>query len=171
MQYCSLQHRTLLLSPVTSATGYCFSLAPSLHSFSSYFSPDLQQHIGYLMTWGVPCSESYHFAFSYCSWVSQGKNTEIKRRLLLGRKVMTNLGSIFKSRDITLPTKVRLVKAMVFPLVIYGCESWTVRKAARPVFSAIWFLSVWFLAIQTLYCRYWWHSGKQTQLLCQQRSV
>ena len=56
---------------------------------------------------------------------------EIKRRLLLGRKVMTNLNSILKSRDITLPTKVRLVKAMVFPVVMYGCESWTVKKAER----------------------------------------
>ena len=56
---------------------------------------------------------------------------EIKRHLLLGRKVMTNLDSIFKSRDITLPTKVCLVKAMVFPVVIYGCESWTIRKAER----------------------------------------
>ena len=56
---------------------------------------------------------------------------EIKRRLLLGRKVMTNLESILKSRDITLPTKVRLVKAMVFPVVMYGCESWTVKKAER----------------------------------------
>ena len=54
---------------------------------------------------------------------------EIKRCLLLGRKVMTNLDSIFKSRDITLPTKVHLVKAMVFPVVMYGCESWTVKKA------------------------------------------
>ena len=54
---------------------------------------------------------------------------EIKRRLLLGRKAMTNLDSIFKSRDITLPTKVRLVKAMAFPVVMYGCESWTVKKA------------------------------------------
>ena len=54
---------------------------------------------------------------------------EIKIRLLLGRKVMTNLDSIFKSRDITLPTKVRLVKAMVFPVVMYGCGSWTVKKA------------------------------------------
>ena len=54
---------------------------------------------------------------------------EIKRRLLLGRKVMTNLQSIFKSRDITLPTKVRLVKAMILPVVMYGCESWTVKKA------------------------------------------
>ena len=63
------------------------------------------------MVWGYDCSY------------------EIKRRLLLGRKVMTNLGSIFKSRDITLPTKVRLVKAMVFPVVMYGCESWTVKEA------------------------------------------
>ena len=54
---------------------------------------------------------------------------EIKRRLLLGRKVMTNLDSIFKSRDITLPTKVCLVKAMVFPVVMYGCEIWTIKKA------------------------------------------
>ena len=54
---------------------------------------------------------------------------EIKRRLLLGRKVMTNLDSIFKSRDITLPSKVCLIKAMVFPVVMYGCESWTIKKA------------------------------------------
>ena len=54
---------------------------------------------------------------------------EIKRHLLLGRKVMSNLDSIFKSRDITLPTKIRLVKTMVFPVVMYGCESWTVKKA------------------------------------------
>ena len=56
---------------------------------------------------------------------------EIKRCLLLGRKVMTNLDSIFKSRDITLPTKVHLVKAMVFPVVVYACESWTIKKAER----------------------------------------
>ena len=56
---------------------------------------------------------------------------EIKRRLLLGRKVMTNLDSIFRSKDITLPTKVRLVKAMVFLVVTYGCESWTTKKAER----------------------------------------
>ena len=59
------------------------------------------------------------------------QNNEIKRRLLLGRKVMTNLDSIFKSRDITVPTKVRLVKVMVFSVVMYGCESWTVKKAER----------------------------------------
>ena len=63
-------------------------------------------------------------ADGYCSH-------EIKRCLLLERKVMTNLGSIFKSRDITLPTKVHLVKAMVFPVVMYGCESWPIRKAER----------------------------------------
>ena len=57
--------------------------------------------------------------------------TEIKRRLLLGRKVMTNLDSILKSRDVTLPTKVHLVKAMVFPAVMYGCESWTINRAER----------------------------------------
>ena len=56
---------------------------------------------------------------------------EIKRRLLLGRKVMSNLDSILKSRDITLPTKVHLVKAIVFPVVMYGCESWTIKKAER----------------------------------------
>ena len=63
---------------------------------------------------------------------ADGDNShEIKRRLLLGRKAMTNLDSILKSRDITLLTKVRLVKAMVFPVVMYGCESWTVKKAER----------------------------------------
>ena len=56
---------------------------------------------------------------------------EIKRRLLLGRKVMTNLDSILKSRDITLPTKVHIVKAMVFPVLMYACESWTIKKAER----------------------------------------
>ena len=63
-------------------------------------------------------------ADGYCSH-------EIKRHLLLGRKVITNLDSIFKSRDITLPTKVRLVKPMVFPVIMYGCESWVVKKAER----------------------------------------
>ena len=66
---------------------------------------------------------------------------EIKRCLLLGRKVMTNLDSIFKSRDITLPAKVHLVKARVFPVVMYGCESWTVKKAERRRIDAfeLWF--------------------------------
>jgi len=67
---------------------------------------------------------------------------EIKRRLLLGRKVMTNLDSILKSRDITLPTKLHLVKAMVFPGVMYGCESWTVKKAEHPRIDAFNILSL-----------------------------
>ena len=68
-------------------------------------------------------------------------NHEIKRRLLLGRKVMTNLDSIFKSTDITLPTKGHQVKAMVFPVVMYGCESWTVKKAEHQRINAfeLWF--------------------------------
>ena len=70
------------------------------------------------------------FIFLGCKMTADGDcSHEIKRRLLLGRKVMTNLDSILKSRDITLPTKVCLVKAMVFPVVMYGCESWTVKKA------------------------------------------
>ena len=68
------------------------------------------------------CFGSNITAYSDCSH-------EIKRCLFLGRKAMTNLDSILKSRDITLPTKVRLVKAMVFPVVMYGCESWTIKKA------------------------------------------
>ena len=71
-----------------------------------------------------------HFIFLGSKITTDGDcSHEIKRRLLLGRKVMTNLDSIFKSRHMTLPTKVRLVKAMVFPVVMYGCESWTVKKA------------------------------------------
>ena len=70
------------------------------------------------------------FTFLGSKIIADGDNSnEIKRHLLLGRKVMTTLDSIFKSRDITLPTKVRLVKAMVFPVVMYGCEIWTVKKA------------------------------------------
>ena len=71
-----------------------------------------------------------------------GCSHEIKRRLLLGRKVIINLDSMLKSRDITLPTKVRLVKAMVFPLVMYGCESWTVKKSEHQRIDAfeLWWL-------------------------------
>ena len=72
------------------------------------------------------------FIFSGSKITADGNcSHEIKGRLLLGRKVMTNLDSIFKSRDITLPTNVRLVKVMVFPVVMYGCESWTINKAER----------------------------------------
>ena len=70
------------------------------------------------------------FIFLGCKVTADGDYShEIKRHLLLGRKAMTNLDSFLKSRDITLPTKVHLVKAMVFPVVVYGCESWTIKKA------------------------------------------
>ena len=81
--------------------------------------------------WGTVETVS-HFIFWGSKITADGdRSHEIKRCLLLERKVMTNLDSILKSRDITLPTKVRLVKAMVFPVVMYGCESWTVKKAER----------------------------------------
>ena len=71
------------------------------------------------------------FIFLGSKITADGGSHEIKRHLLIGRKIMTNLDSILKHRDITLPTKVRLVKAMFFPVVIYGCESWTIKKAER----------------------------------------
>ena len=76
----------------------------------------------------VPAASDFIFGGSKIT-VNVDCSHEVKRHLLLGRKVMTNLDSILKSREITLPTKVRLVKAMVFPVVMYGCESWTVKKA------------------------------------------
>ena len=80
-------------------------------------------------SWGNNGNSDRQFFFFYSKITADGDcSHEIKRCLLLGRKVMNNLDSIFKSRDITLPTKVYLVKAMVFPVVIYGCESWTIRK-------------------------------------------
>ena len=80
------------------------------------------------LIWGTQRESG--FIVNNCTFIADGDcSHEIKRRLPLGRKVMTNLDSILKSRDITLPTKVRLVKAMVFPVVMYGCESWTVKKA------------------------------------------
>ena len=82
---------------------------------------------GPITSWEIDGETVSDFIFLGSKITADGKcSHEIKRRLLLGRKVMTNLDSIFKSRDITLPTKVRLVKAMVFPVVMYGCESWTV---------------------------------------------
>ena len=81
-----------------------------------------------------------------------GCSHEIKRRLLLGRKVMTNLDSILKSGDIILPTKVHLVKAMVFPVVMYGCESWTVKKAECRRIDAfeLWCVFLQFSSVQSL---------------------
>ena len=85
---------------------------------------------GPITSWEVDGETVTDFIFLGSKITTDGDcSHEIKRRLLLGRKVMTNLESILKSRDISLPTKVRLVKAMVFPLVMYGCESWTVKKA------------------------------------------
>ena len=84
---------------------------------------------GPITSWHIDGETVADFIFVGSQITADGDcSHEIKRRLLLGRKVMTNLGSILKSRDITLPTKVRLVKAMVFPVVMYGCESWIVRK-------------------------------------------
>ena len=80
--------------------------------------------------WGETVETVSDFIFWGSKITADGDcSLEIKRCLLLGRKVMTNLDSIFKSRDFTLPTKVRLVKAMVFPIVMYGCESWNIKKA------------------------------------------
>ena len=85
---------------------------------------------GPITSWQIDGEIVTDFIFLGSKITSDGDcSHEIKRRLLLGRKIMTNLDSILKSRDITLPTKVHLVKAMVFPVVVYGCESWTIRKA------------------------------------------
>ena len=83
-----------------------------------------------ITSWQVDGKTVADFIFWGCKITADGDcSHEIKRRLLLGRKVMTNLDSIFKSRDIILPTRVHLVKAMVFPVVMYGCESWAIKKA------------------------------------------
>ena len=85
---------------------------------------------GPITSWEIDGETVADFIFLGSKITADGDcSHEIKRCLLLGRKVMTNLGSILKSRDITLPTKVRLVKTMVFPVVVYGCESWTIKKA------------------------------------------
>ena len=85
---------------------------------------------GPITSWEIDGETVTDFIFLGSKIIADGDcSHEIKRRLLLGRKVMTNLDSLLKSRDITLPTKVHLVKAMVFPVVMYGCESWTIKKA------------------------------------------
>ena len=85
---------------------------------------------GPITSWQIDGETVSDFIFWGSKIIADGDcSHEIKRRLLLGRKVMTNLDSVFKTRDVTLPTKVRLVKVMVFPVVMYGCESWTVKKA------------------------------------------
>ena len=125
LQPCGLQHASLPCpSPTPEA---CSNSSPSCwwcHPTISYsvilFSSCLQS---FLASGSFPMSLFHH------STADGDGSHEIKRRLLLGRKVMTNLDSILKSRDITFPKKVHLVKAMVFPVVMYGCESWTVNKA------------------------------------------
>ena len=83
-----------------------------------------------ITSWQIDGETVTDFIFGGSKITTDGDySQEIKRRLLLGRKVMNNLESLLKSRDITLPTKVHLVKAMVFPVVMYGCESWTIKKA------------------------------------------
>ena len=85
---------------------------------------------GLITSWQIDAETVSDFIFFGSKITADGDcSHEIERRLLLGRKVMTNLDSLFKSRDITVPTKVHLVKAMVFPVVMYGCESWTIKKA------------------------------------------
>ena len=85
---------------------------------------------GPITSWQIDEETVTDFIFGGSKITADGDcSREIKRRLLLGRKVMANLDSILKSRDITLPTKVHIVKAMVFPVVMYGCESWTIKKA------------------------------------------
>ena len=85
-----------------------------------------------ITSWEIDGETVSDFVFLGSNITADGDcSHEIKRRLLLGRKVMTNLDSIFKSRDITLSTKIRLVKAIVFPVVMYGCESWTIKKSER----------------------------------------
>ena len=98
---------------------------------------------GHITSWEIDVETVSDFIFLGSKITADGDcSHEIKRRLLLGRKVMTNLDSILKSRDVTLPTKVCLFKAMVFPVVMYGCESWTVKKAERQRIDAfeLWLL-------------------------------
>ena len=92
---------------------------------------------GPITSWQIDGETVTDFIFLVSKITTDGDcNHEIKRHLLLGRKVMTNLDSILKSRDITLPTKVHLIKAMVFPVVMYGCESWTIKKAEHQKIDA-----------------------------------
>ena len=94
---------------------------------------------GPITSWEIDGETVADFIFLSSKITADGDcSHEIKRGLLLGRKVMTNLDNIFKSRDITLPTKVHLVKAMVFPVVMYGCESWTLKKAELTHWKRLW---------------------------------
>ena len=110
-------------------SGLLFSFSNSYHSNPN---PNKPSHCGFDLHFPKTVETVSDFIFLGSKITADGDcSHEIKRHLLLGRKVMTNLDSTLKSRYITLPTKVRLVKAVVFPVVIYGCESWTVKKAER----------------------------------------
>ena len=108
----------------------CFQIRKGVCQ-GSILSPCLfNLYAEYITSWEIDGETVSDFILGGFKITADGDcSHEIKRRLLLGRKVMTNLDNIFKSRDITLPTKVRLVKAMIFPVVMYGCEGWTVKKA------------------------------------------
>ena len=117
---------------------YFFSMSSSYGQVSFNFS--LKYSIPFTMSYrvdGETVEIVSDFIFGGSEITAEGDcSHEVKRRLLLERKVMTHLDSILKSRDITLPTKIRLVKAMVFPVVMYGCESWTVKKAEHQIIDA-----------------------------------
>ena len=107
---------------------------PKIKSVSVSMFP----HLLSMKSWEIEWETVSDFIFGGSKITADGDcSHEIKRCLLLGRKIMTNLDSIFESRDITLPTNIRLVKAMVFPVVMYGCESWTVKKAVRQRIDAL----------------------------------
>src|SRR5574341_1081774 len=135
MQYCSLQH----LMAESEEELKSLLMKVKVESEKVGLKPNIQKTkimaSGPITSWeinGETVETVSDFIFLSSKITADGDcSHEIKRCLLLGRKVMTNLDSIFKSRDITLPTKVRLVKAMVFPVVIYGCERWTVKKKAE----------------------------------------
>ena len=108
---------------------------------------------GPITSWQIDGEKVADFIFLGSTITADGDGShEIKRCLLLGRKVMTNLDSILKSRDITLPTKVHLVKAMIFPVVMYGCESWNIKKAERRRIDAF-ELWCWRRLLSPLYCK------------------
>ena len=133
VQYCSLQHWTLLLSPVTSTAGYCFCFGSIPSFFWSYFSTDLQWHIGHLLTWGVPLSVSYDFAFSYCSWV-------LKARIL-------------KWLAIPFPSGSHSVRPLHHDLPVLGCPAgmtwlhWVRQGCGPSVIRLTSFLWVWFQCV------------------------
>ena len=121
------RNKRLLISWLQSPSAAILEPSKIKSDTVSTVSPSISHH--FMGNRWAQCGNSGRLYFGGSKITADGDcSHEIKRRLLPGRKVMTNLDSIFKSRDITLPTKVRLVKAMVFPVVMYGCGSWTVKK-------------------------------------------